>query len=249
LLRSITSERERSKVKRFAALLLAAGLVGACATPGTSSTTLEVDDAVTTVPTAVAEVTTTQTSPTTTTASTTTVASTTTAATAVFADIPQVCVDAIQTYLIAIEEPLGVYDFETSGWYDYVELQLAMVAAQEPLADVLQAPACAEAAGLLNPENSTALLGWAETAAPGSVAFLEVSRDLNDMSIVDCETSIGDLQAYVDRGGSVADISTVERWHAFNLVAYILTWCDLAIGHRFVSQAVVEDFIGANLVG
>ena len=33
------------------------------------------------------------------------------------------------------------------------------------------------------------------------------------------------------------------------LVAYILTWCDLAIGHRFVSQAVVEDFIGADLVG
>lgn len=237
---------------RFVALLLAAGLVGACATPGTSSTTSEVDEAVATVPTVpttVAEVTTTQPSSTTTIASTTTVASTTTAATAVFADIPEVCVAAIQTYLIAIEEPLAVYDFETSGWSDFVELQLAMSAAQEPLSEVVQAPACTEAAGLLDPENSTALLGWAETAAPGTVTFLEVSRDLNDMSIGDCETSIGDLQAYVDRGGTVADISTVERWHAFNLVAYILTWCDLAIGHRFVSQAVVEDFIGANLVG
>jgi hypothetical protein len=237
---------------RFVAILLATGLVGACATTGANPTTSGLAESVTTVstvPTTVADVTTTQTSPTTTIASTTTVASTTTDATAVFAHIPEVCVDAIQTYLIAIEEPLAAYDFETSGWYDFVELQLAMFAAQEPLTEVVQDPACAEAAGLLDPENSTALLGWAETAAPGTVTFLEVSRDLNDLSIGECETSIGDLQAYVNRGGTVADISTVERWHAFNLVAYILTWCDLAIGHRFVSQTVVEDFIGANLVG
>lgn len=238
---------------RFAALLLATGLVGACSTTDASSTTSEAAPATTTAPavdTTAAEVSTTQVSPVTTVASTTTIARTTTVATAVFADMPQVCVEAIQTYYIAVQHPLAAYDFETSGWDDFAQLQIAMVPDQESLAAALQAPACADAAGVLNPDNYTPLLAWAEIGAPGAVTYLELSRALSDLSFGEsCETSYNDLQAYVDRGGTVADVSVVERWHAFNLVAHILTWCDLATGHRFVSRAVVEDFIGANLVG
>jgi hypothetical protein len=234
---------------RSAAFLAAVGLIGACATTGTGSTTsaLQPEPATTTVPTVattVAEVTTTQPAP------TTTVASTTTAATAVFVDVPEECVEAIQTYYVDVQEPLAAYDFETSGWDDFVALQMAMVPGQESLAAALQAPTCADSAGLLNPDNSTALLAWVEIGAPGAVTYLELQRALSDLSMGEsCQTSYEDLQAYVDRGGTVADASVVERWHAFSLVAFILTWCDLATGHRFVSRAVVEDFIGANLVG
>jgi len=231
---------------RFAMTLLAAGLVGACATGTTNQAPDDSGSVVTTTttPTETTAAATTTGANTTLATPTTTAASVTTAATAGFGDVPEVCLEAIQAFFVAIQGEWADYDFENATYVDYAETQNATIPAQMSLSEAMQNPVCAESAALLSPDGYPALLSWAETEAPGAVGYLEMSRAASDLSTgTTCRDNIDDFQVYVDRGGTVADVSAAERWHVFGMAAFIDIWCPLQVGPAFLSQPEVEAFL------
>jgi hypothetical protein len=162
--------------------------------------------------------------------------------------IYQQCLDAVIDYLKEIEDDVASVDFATASLTEYQLVLVALLPAQEALYAKMMDIGCFEGADdpvdFNSPAGSNSLLmDLARMEAPGVIPYLELTQAMADLPTGDCRDNIAALQAYVDRGGTVSDLSVAERIHAFNLTGLILQWCSLQTGHGFVYSSAVTTFL------
>jgi len=227
--------------------VLLASLVAGCASAGsTESTTNQgstttIAQVATTIGQTSQTVATTQAAPTTTEG-----AATTTGAIGTDSDIPQVCVDAVFDFIVGLEPSVAGFDFDNATLEEYQLLQVAQVPVLESFVDRLEGGECMEVIAAPNPAIAAEMVEFAQTEAPGAVAYLELLQAMSGLPVTgSCKPDVDTLQAYVDRGRTVFDLTAVERIYAFNLVGAINQWCPLEVGMAFTTRDDVVAFLGA----
>lgn len=162
------------------------------------------------------------------------------------ADLPPECIAPLVDFLRTIEADVASVDFATATLSQYQTMLVALVSPSETLlvqiSTLADEPACNPVTDQdpVAQETARALfMDLARAEAPGTVTWLELQHEMSDLPSGDCQTNIATLQAYVDAGGTVSDLSTVERIHAFHLAGLILQWCNLRTGHGFVQSSEV----------
>jgi hypothetical protein len=144
-------------------------------------------------------------------------------------DMPAECIEAFSNFLQAIEPFIQDIDFENSTG---AELE-AVFAEIEPISDSFEAETanCPEL-DMSNEESVAAMQAMAERDAPGTAGYFAwlasfmANVDDGGASVSgDCETDIATLQAFVDRGGTMADLTMSELTEVSNLMVAAGTEC------------------------
>ena len=175
---------------------------------------------------------------------TTTTAPATTTTTLVEDTVPRECIDAIERYVVAIEDVVAAYDFERGSLEEFQTMTVGLIPAGTALVAELQGTTCLVTSGAFPPDAYSELLEFAQQEAPGAVTYLEVTHEMADMAVTGtCSTDIDTLQAYVDEEGTVSDLTRAERFHAFNLAGSINSWCGLQTAGAFLYSPAVQAFL------
>ena len=156
-------------------------------------------------------------------------------------DMPAECTDALREYLQAIEPIVAGIDFQSLSQSDFEamgeEIEAATVGFEE------RTEACPDLD--LNAEESFAVIReFAEDEAPGTVAYFAFIEDFaasfegGGSASGDCETDIAAFQEFVDRGGSMSDLTASEVAEASTLMSSIGANCS---DERFLEWSEDED--------
>jgi hypothetical protein len=157
----------------------------------------------------------------------------------------QACLDLVHDWITDIEDDVAAVDFATVGFHEYQLLLVQIVPGTQAMFDQFMELGCDQVDQEVLDPTSIDLIAWAEENAPGAVPYLEMQQVADDLDVVgDCISDVEALQAYVDGGGTVMDLTVRERIHAYNLAGSIIQWCSLEVGERFVSSAEVSAFLG-----
>jgi hypothetical protein len=227
-------------------LVMTTSLVGACAGGTTATTTADnAAPSTTLAPSA------TTAGPATTTGVATTSAPATTAGNAPvtsaaggMSEEAQACLETVHDWIVAIEDDAGAVDFETVSFHDYQLFLVQIVPSAQAMIDEFQERGCLTIDQEALDPASQDVIQWAEVNAPGAVEYLELQQADEELDVVgDCVSDVEAMQAYVDGGGTVMDLSVRQRIHTYNLAGSIIQWCSLEVGERFVSSAEVSAFL------
>ena len=168
-------------------------------------------------------------------------------------DIPEECFDAFVDYLQAIESTVEGVDWENATIADFEELGTALDPVTAEYEEDIANSQCEDIeVDATDEETFDFLIELAQDEAPGTVGYLEMIRDLAgsfgedteaDVS-GDCETDIAAMQAIVDQGGNMEDLSLADVTAVGALVTSISTNCSQDRSLEFFSQDDVSAFLG-----
>jgi len=155
-------------------------------------------------------------------------------------DMPAECVDAFRAFLQELEPIVEDIDFENATMADLEEFSTQI----EPIATQFEdeTASCPELD--LSTEESIAFMREvAEQDAPGTVAYFDWLEEFiasveggGASASGDCETDIAALQAYVDRGGTMADLTMSELTAVSTLMTAVSTECMPERFQEWISQ-------------
>ena len=160
-------------------------------------------------------------------------------------DMPAECVAAMRTYLRAIEPIVEGVDFESLSQTELEELTDQLTTSSEGFEE--DTAACPDLDA--STEESFAIMKeFAQSEAPGTVAYFEfIEGFLDDFGGAvesasgDCETDIAAFQVFVDRGGSMSDLTASEITTASGLMSSIAVACS---DERFLQwQEEVSEWV------
>lgn len=166
-------------------------------------------------------------------------------------DIPQECLDAFVVYLQAIEPVVEEVDWANATMADLEALGTSLEPATEEFEAATVDSQCDEIdVDATDEESFEFMIDLARDNAPGTVAYMEMIRDFAsdfgestiDIS-GDCDTDIAALQAIVDEGGSMQDMTVTEITDVGGLVTSISTNCSPERSSEFFSKQDVSDFM------
>ena len=168
-------------------------------------------------------------------------------------DIPEECLDAFVEYLQAIESSVEGIDWENATAADFEELGTAIEPISVEYEETIAGSQCEDIEVVATDEETfDFLIELAQDEAPGTVGYLEMIRDLagqfgggagTEVS-GDCETDISAMQAMIDQGGTMDDLTMAELTAVGTLVTSISTNCSQDRSFEFFSQDDVAAFLG-----
>ena len=155
-------------------------------------------------------------------------------------DMPAECIDAFSAFLQEIEPIVQDIDFENSTMADLEEMGTALQPATEAFeAETVNCPDL----DLSNEEGIALMREIAERDAPGTLAyFIWLEEFLAEMESGgaavsgDCETDIAALQAIIDQGGTMADLTMGEMSAVTSLMTALTTECSPERFQEFFEQ-------------
>ena len=143
-------------------------------------------------------------------------------------DLPAQCVDALRTYLQAIEPVVQDFDFQSASMEDFEVLSEDIAAVTEGFEE--QTATCPELDQ--SADDGLALIReFAAAEAPGTIAYFDFIEEFvaafeaGGAASGDCETDIAAFQEYVDRGGSMSDLTVSGVATVSNLMSTIAVAC------------------------
>jgi hypothetical protein len=161
-------------------------------------------------------------------------------------DMPSQCVDALREYLRAIEPIVEGVDFQSLTQTDFEAMGEEIEAATAGFEE--QTESCPELD--LTTEESFALMReFAEEEAPGTVAYFtfieEFAGSFDDVNVAsgDCETDIAAFQEFVDRGGSMSDLTAEEVVAASSLMGSIGAVCSQERFEEWSQDEAIQEWI------
>jgi hypothetical protein len=143
-------------------------------------------------------------------------------------DMPAECVDALREYLQAIEPVVEGIDFQSLTQTDFEALSEELATATEGFEE--RTESCPDL-DVSTTESFSIIREFAEEEAPGTVAYFTFIEDFvralesGGNASGDCETDIAAFQEFVDRGGSMADLTATEVAEASTLMSSIGANC------------------------
>ncbi|MGH8958386.1 MAG: hypothetical protein ACRDVK_06895, partial [Acidimicrobiia bacterium] len=156
-------------------------------------------------------------------------------------DMPAECVEALREYLQAIEPVVDGVDFQSLTQTDFEALSEDLAAATEGFEE--RTESCPELD--VSTEESFSIIGeFAEEEAPGTVAYFTFIEEFvgslegAGSASGDCETDIAAFGEFVDRGGSMSDLTAAEVVQASTLISSIGANCS---DERFLEWSEDED--------
>ena len=156
-------------------------------------------------------------------------------------DMPAECIDALREYLQAIEPVVEGIDFQSLTQNDFEAVSEDLEAATEGFEE--RTESCPDL-DVSTAESFSIIREFAEEEAPGTVAYFTFIEDFvgalesGGNASGDCETDIAAFQEFVDRGGSMADLTAAEVAEASTLISSIGANCSDA---RFQEWSQDED--------
>lgn len=156
-------------------------------------------------------------------------------------DMPAECVDALREYLQAIEPVVEGVDFQSLTQSDFEALSEDLATATEGFEE--RTESCPDL-DVSTTESFSIIREFAEEEAPGTVAYFTFIEDFvgalesGGNASGDCETDIAAFQEFVDRGGSMADLTAAEVAEASTLMSSISANCS---DERFLEWSQDED--------
>lgn len=156
-------------------------------------------------------------------------------------DMPAECVDALREYLQAIEPVVEGVDFQSLTQSDFEALSEDLATATEGFEE--RTESCPDL-DVSTTESFSIIREFAEAEAPGTVAYFTFIEDFvgalesGGNASGDCETDIAAFQEFVDRGGSMADLTAAEVAEASTLMSSISANCS---DERFLEWSQDED--------
>jgi hypothetical protein len=165
-----------------------------------------------------------------------------------FDDMPSECVDALVSFLQAIEPALEGVDFDTLTAADMEALGTEMEALGEEYGAALEDLDCPDPEGS-DDEAFTAMIEIAEREAPGTVGYLEwiqsfaTAADSMGNASGDCETDIAAFELIVEENESMSTLTMEEIVEVGGLVTSISTVCSPERAEEFLSQDNVASFL------
>lgn len=210
--------------------------------PGSTETT--------TTPPGATSSTTTVDSPTTTTTSvpaTTTTSPTVTTTADPTSSVPPECLEPFQQFLIDMELAASTYDFEGAGLHDWEQFTIAIIPAATEMVTAYGQTMCLDpTTGSPDPAIYAAILDWTQQNAPGSLTWLEVQEEMQEMGLrsgENCSDFLEIHEEYVARGGTVFDLTRAERFHAYSTFGSINQWCDLRTAGDYTFRSDVLAYM------
>ena len=143
-------------------------------------------------------------------------------------DMPAECVDALREYLQAIEPVVEGIDFQSLTQTDFEALSEELATATEGFEE--RTESCPDL-DVSTTESFSIIREFAEEEAPGTVAYFTFIEDFvralesGGNASGDCESDIAAFQEFVDRGGSMADLTATEVAEASTLMSSIGANC------------------------
>lgn len=156
-------------------------------------------------------------------------------------DMPAECIDALREYLQAIEPVVEGIDFQSLTQNDFEAVSEDLEAATEGFEE--RTESCPDL-DVSTAESFSIIREFAEEEAPGTVAYFTFIEDFvgalesGGNASGDCETDIAAFQEFVDRGGSMADLTAAEVAEASTLISSIGANCS---DERFQEWSQDED--------
>ena len=156
-------------------------------------------------------------------------------------DMPAECIDALREYLQAIEPVVEDIDFQSLTQNDFEAVSEDLEAATEGFEE--RTESCPDL-DVSTAESFSIIREFAEEEAPGTVAYFTFIEDFvgalesGGNASGDCETDIAAFQEFVDRGGSMADLTAAEVAEASTLMSSIGANCS---DERFLEWSQDED--------
>ncbi|HJR88234.1 MAG TPA: hypothetical protein VJ930_11335 [Acidimicrobiia bacterium] len=156
-------------------------------------------------------------------------------------DMPAECMDALREYLQAIEPVVEGIDFQSLTQTDFEAVSEELEAATAGFEE--RTESCPDL-DVSTAESFSIIREFAEEEAPGTVAYFTFIEDFvgalesGGNASGDCETDIAAFQEFVDRGGSMADLTAAEVAEASTLMSSISANCS---DERFLEWSQDED--------
>lgn len=174
----------------------------------------------------------------------------TTNATVDLSDMPQECIDAFVSYLVAIEPVVDGFDFENATMDDMESIGTELEAATVAQTAEMESLNCPDV-DATDEEVFSAMIDIAEREAPGTVAYFEWIQSLaatageggGIASSGDCETDIETMEAVVAEKESMGNLTMTELTEFGQLMTAITTECSPARFEEFLSQPEIEAFM------
>lgn len=167
------------------------------------------------------------------------------------ADIPQECLDAFSDFLRDIEPLVEDVDWSSASLATFEEVAISLEPATVQYEEALEGTQCDELeVDTTDEESFEYLISIAKDRAPGTVGYFEMIRDIVGVggssadASGDCETDIASLQAIIDQGGTMEDLTLVDITNIGNLATSITSSCSPERAAEFFSQPDFTDFMG-----
>lgn len=161
--------------------------------------------------------------------------------------VPPECIEPFQEFLVGMEPAASAYDFETAGLHDWEQFIIAILPAASEMVEAYGQTSCLDpVTGSPDPAIYAAIVDWTEQNAPGSLTWLEVQEEMQEMGLTSGESCSDFLEIhedYVARGGTVFDLTRAERFHAYSTFGSINQWCDLRTAGDYTFRADVLAFM------
>lgn len=162
--------------------------------------------------------------------------------------LPPECVEPLKTFVIAIEDVVADYDYEAARLFEFEDLTIGLIAPFTAFAGALNAADCTSDEGPITDDAYPALIAFAEANAPGSVDYLRIQDEMQSLPAGEsCTDYIDIVTDYVARGGTVADLTAAERFHAFGLIGSINAWCPLQTAGAFTTTSEMQAYLETEL--
>ncbi len=159
-------------------------------------------------------------------------------------DLPAECIDPVKKFVIDIEPVVSVFDYEAGTLYDFEDMTIGLLPIATALYNQLQGTECLGTTGPIEGDAYPALIEFARQEAPGSVTWLEVQDEIQGLpSGETCSEYIESVQAFVDRGGTVFDLSRAERFLVYNQFGAVNAWCGLQTAGEYTNRPEVLAFM------
>jgi hypothetical protein len=156
-------------------------------------------------------------------------------------DLPAQCVDALRTYLQAIEPVVHDFDFQSASMEDFEVLSEEIATVTEGFEE--ETATCPELDQTAD-DGLALIKEFAAQEAPGTVAYFDFLAEFmaafegGGTASGDCETDIAAFQEFVDQGSSMSDLTASEVATASNLMSSIAVACS---EERFIEWSEEVD--------
>jgi hypothetical protein len=177
---------------------------------------------------------------------TTAVGSESTGSTVAFEDLPAECRQAVGEFLQAIEPVVRDIDFDSATLEELDEMGTQLEQQTAEFETTLDEN-CPDI-GLQ--DSQEALVDFARSEAPGTVAYLQfIVRMMGEPAegegvSGDCDTDIAAALAFINRGGTISDLTFAESNQLSALIGAISQECSLEKANEFFERADVQTFMG-----
>jgi hypothetical protein len=160
--------------------------------------------------------------------------------------VPAECLEPFQEFLSGMEPAASAYDFEAGGLHDWEQFMIALIPVATEMVTAYQETECLQATGSPDPGMYGAVLAWTQQNAPGSLTYLEVQEEMQEMGLPSgegCSDFLEIHEEYVARGGTVFDLTRAERFHVYSTFGAINQWCGLQTAGEYTFRPEVLAYM------